>query len=127
MQKYRKKNTDTVVAIQIKLKISDGGINYEKWGGTQWAKQDDWIVNNNGEVYTIDQESFAKTYERVSKGLYVKTATVWAEQADSDGQIKTKEGLSDYKAGDMLVYNGPDRTDGYCMGMDKFRSMYELA
>ena len=37
----------------------------------------------------------------------------------------TKEGATAYEAGDMLVFNGPARTDGYAMSAKKFESLYE--
>ena len=50
-----------------------------------------------------------------------------AEAAASAGVIDTKEGSTGYEAGDYLVYNGPDRTDGYAVGREKFEEMYEPA
>ena len=58
-------------------------------------------------------------------GAYVKTTPVWAEIAGESGSVKTKEGRSDYKKGDYLVYNNEDGTDAYCMDAIKFVSMYE--
>jgi len=55
----------------------------------------------------------------------VKTAPVWAEQAKAPGAVKTKEGQSHYEAGDYLVFNNEDGSDGYCMSASKFEAMYE--
>ena len=124
LQQYEKIPGNPVIAVQINLELDGGGVGYRKWGGDQWAKQGDWIVDNDGEAYTIDAESFARTYSKVGPGQYVKTARVWAEEAQFCGQIQTKEGASAYEAGDMLVYNEADRGDGYCVSADKFREMY---
>ena len=77
MKKYRKSENIPVVAIQLNLETE--GISYQKWGGPQHCKAGDRLVNNQGEVYSIDAGSFAATYREVSPGLYEKVATVWAE------------------------------------------------
>jgi hypothetical protein len=125
LNRYVKRSGQAVTAIQINLEIS--GFSYEKWGATQHCKKGDWLVENNGEAYTVDAESFALTYTCISPGQYIKTASVWAEIATCDGQINTKEGVSHYKAGDYLVYNQEERKDGYCNTAEKFVKMYELA
>jgi hypothetical protein len=122
LTRYVKRPDQAVTAIQI---IS--GFGYKKWGSIQRCKKGDWLVENNGEVYTIDAESFALTYTCISPGRYNKTAPVWAEIATCDGQINTKEGVSHYKAGDYLVYNQEERKDGYCTTAEKFVKMYEPA
>ena len=73
----------------------------------------------------MDEASFAKTYRRVSPGIYVKTTPVWAEVASKPGSVATKEGESHYKAGDYLVSNNEDGTDAYCVSRAKFQSLYE--
>jgi hypothetical protein len=123
--RYVKLPDQAVTAIQINLEIP--GFSYEKWGSIQQCKKGDWLVENNGEVYTVDAESFALTYTCISPGRYLKTAPVWAEIATSDGQINTKEGVSHYKAGDYLVYNQEERKDGYCITAEQFVKMYEPA
>jgi hypothetical protein len=120
---YRKKNDQLVVAVKLDL-VTDGLI-YQKWGSQQRAKAGDWLVDNAGEVYTVDADVFARTYESVSRGLFRKTGTVWAEVANSAGSVKTKEGESHYEKGDYLVFNNKDGSDGYCMSAEKFRAMYE--
>jgi len=37
-----------------------------------------WIVNNDGDIYTVDRDTFARTYGAVSTGIYKKLAPVWA-------------------------------------------------
>ena len=49
----------------------------------------------------------------------VAATAVWAEVAAVGGAIQTKEGMSHYKAGDYLVYNEEDGTDGYCMTAER--------
>ena len=123
LQRYRKKPDTAVTAVCVDLDTD--GFTYKKWGGVQTCKPGDWLVDNDGDVYTIDAKTFESTYREVEPGRYVKSAPVWAEVADSDGVIKTKEGSTEYRSGDYLVYNGPNRTDGYAMGPKKFEEMYE--
>jgi len=123
MKRYRKKSDYAVIAVQLDLDTE--GFIYQKWGSEQQCKPKDWIINNNGEIYTVDHQVFQKTYQELSPGVYVKTTPVWAEVAQESGAIPTKEGRSHYKAGDYLVFNNEDGSDGYCMGAEKFESMYE--
>jgi hypothetical protein len=123
LNRYRKKADQFVVAIKVDLDTD--GFTYNKWGGVQQCKRGDWLLDNNGDIYTVDGEVFTRTYRRVSAGRYVKTTQVWAEVATDTGSIATKEGRSAYQAGDYLVYNNEDGTDAYCMNAAKFESMYE--
>lgn len=123
-RKYMKKDKP-VAAVQLQLDTD--GFTYRKWGGVQTCKPGDWLVDNGGEIYTVDQESFRRTYRAVSLGVYKKVAAVWAEVADRAGTIQTKEGTTDYVAGDYLVYNEADGTDGYAVGADTFERTYRLA
>ena len=124
-QKYKKKPTSFITAVQLDLDTE--GFAYNKWGGKQVSKRGDWLVNNNGDTYTIAKDTFAQTYDFVSPGVYVKSAPVWAEVAEKAGKLKTKEGETAYEAGDYLVYNNEDGTDAYAMRPASFKSMYELA
>lgn len=124
MPKYIKRDNKPVVAIQVNLGLA--GFTYYKWGGTQRCKPCDWIVDNDGDVYSIDQETFASTYKQISPGQYIKDVPVWAVTATEAGKIETKEGFSDYEPGDYIVYNNQDGTDGYCVKPDKFTSMYKM-
>jgi len=125
LRKYLKKTTSQVVAIQLDLETD--GFTYQKWGSTQTCKAGDWIVNNGGDVYTVDRDTFARTYRAVSPGIYEKVAPVWAEVAAQPGQIATKEGVTHYKAGAYLVYNEADGKDGYAVEAEAFEKMYEPA
>ncbi len=124
-KQYRKKSTETVTAVQLDLDTE--GFSYEKWGGAQFCKPGDWLVNNNGDVYTIDRQTFADSYEQLSQGCYAKTGTVWAEVAEADGTVSTKEGSTDYRTGDYLVSNDMAGTDSYAVSREKFEEMYEPA
>ncbi|RLJ20430.1 hypothetical protein DJ030_06875 [bacterium endosymbiont of Escarpia laminata] len=124
LTRYRKRPDQTVTAVQLDLETT--GFVYQKWGAEQRCKQGDWLVNNDGDIYTVDADVFVRTYRQVSPGHFVKTTPVWAQQAGRDGSIKTIEGESHYKAGDYLVYNNEDGTDGYCMSTDSFHTMYEM-
>ena len=123
-RRYRKKADQFVVAVQLDLD-TDGFI-YRKWGAEQRCQQGDWVVDNNGDHYTVDGEVFARTYRKISPGIYVKTTPIWAEVAAEPGQVDTKEGVSRYQAGDYLVSNNEDGTDAYCISAAKFESRYEL-
>ena len=121
--RYRKRADQTVTAVQLDLDTD--GFAYRKWGARQQCKRGDWIVDNAGEVYTVDQDTFAQTYRRLRAGTYLKTTPVWAEVADEAGSIATKEGRSHYVRGDYLVSNNEDGTDPYCVTADRFEAMYE--
>lgn len=121
--KYVKRASQRVVAVQLALDTT--GFTYRKWGGEQRCKPGDWIVNNEGEVYTVDRASFERTYRQVGVGTYVKTTPVWAEVAPEAGCVPTKEGATNYKAGDYLVFNQEDGGDPYAVSADKFEEMYE--
>lgn len=115
----------TIVAVRLALETD--GFTYRKWGGTQRCKAGDWIVANRGEVYTVDAESFARTYREESPGVYRKITPVWAEKAAVAGRVPTKEGATGYAAGDYLVSNGPDGQDSYAVTAAEFEAMYERA
>jgi hypothetical protein len=119
---YRKRQP--VIAVKLDLDMQD--LKYRKWGGTQRAKGGDWLVDNDGDTYTVNAASFAGTYQRLRPGVYLKTTPIWAEIAAKAGSIRTKEGSSHYKSGDYLVYNHRNGRDGYCMTAKKFKSMYKL-
>lgn len=124
LNKFMHRPDQFVTAVQIDLDLPTGVL-YHKWGGTQQASRGDWLLNNQGECYTVDQESFAATYREIQPGQYCKVGSVWAAVATIDGTIDTKEGQSSYLAGDYIVYNNQDGTDGYCVTAAKFLSMYE--
>ena len=123
-QRYRKRANQSVVA--VRLALDTPGFTYRKWGAEQQCKTNDWLVDNDGDTYTVDASVFARTYRQVGPGQYVKTTPVWAERAAASGAIKTKEGQSHYGAGDYLVFNEEDGGDGYCVSAAKFAEMYEL-
>lgn len=125
MQKYKSK-AGPIQAIQLNFN-TEGEVlfKYLKWGGEQSAKCGDWLASRDGEVYTIDKKSFAATYVSTDVfGWYVKNVQVWAEVAQTDGKIQTKEGFTDYVAGDYLVYNEDNRNDGYAISAEKFEKLY---
>ena len=124
-RKYRKRSSQFVTA--VKLDLDTKGLVYRKWGSTQRAKRGDWIVDNDGEVYTVDSRSFARTYSRLRPGVFIKTQPVWAEVASAAGSVKTKEGKSRYGRGDYLVFNDANGGDAYCMSAKKFKAMYRPA
>jgi len=122
--RYRKKTDAYIIAVQLNLETE--GFTYHKWGAEQQCKKDDWLVNNEGETYTVDAEVFTKTYRMTTPGIYTKCTAVWAEKADQNGSVLTKEGESHYRRGDYIVSNDEDGSDSYSMSSGKFESMYEL-
>jgi hypothetical protein len=123
--RYRKKPDQAVTA--IKLDLETDGLKYRKWGARQVAKRGDWLVDNDGEIYTVDARSFARTYRKVGPGRFVKKAPVWAEVAAEAGSVATKEGRTRYRRGDFIVYNERRGGDAYAIGAARFKAMYERA
>lgn len=126
-QRYRRRPGRPVAAVRLLLET--GGFQYRKWGGDQHCKPGDWLVDNDGDVYTVDADSFARTYSPAGApagpGAYVKTGRVWAERAASAGSVPTREGSTEYAAGDYLVSNAEDGSDRYAIAAAKFESLYE--
>lgn len=108
----------------VRLALDTDGLVYQKWGGEQRAKPGDWIVDNNGDVYSVDADVFARTYRQTATGAYVKTTPVWAERATRAGSVKTKEGSTQYEAGDYIVSNNSDGSDEYAMTAQTFEALY---
>ena len=123
--KYVKRPSQTVAAVQLALNTK--GFTYRKWGSVQRCRARDWIVDNDGDVYTVNRVSFRRTYRRVGPGVYVKKTPVWAEVAAAAGRVKTKEGSTGYKRGDYLVFNQKNGADGYAVSAKKFKRMYVRA
>lgn len=123
-RKYRRKSNALVTAVQLDLDTD--GFTYFKWGGEQRCRAGDWIVNNEGDTYTVAQDTFAETYELLSPGVFKKVAPVWAEQASEAGVVETKEGTTSYDAGDYLVFNNEDGSDAYAVSKNKFEDTYDL-
>ena len=121
--KYVKRADQAVVAVPLALETA--GFTYRKWGGMQMCKAGDWLVNNDGDVYTVDHATFERTYRRLGLGTYVKTTPVWAAVADAAGSVPTKEGVTRYQAGDYLVFNEEQGADAYAVPAAKFETMYE--
>jgi hypothetical protein len=124
-RKYIKRSGTPVVAVQLALDTD--GFTYRKWGGVQTCKRGDWIVNNNGDVYSVDRSTFERTYSPDTLGTFRKVTPVWAEIAEQDGAIPTKEGETQYKAGSYIVCNDEQGNDSYAMDREAFEKMYEPA
>lgn len=122
-RRYRKRPDSFVTAVRLDLDTE--GFTFQKWGGPQTCKAGDWIVDNDGDVYSVDADTFDRTYEMRSPGVYVKTTTVWAEVAEAKGVVKTLEGSTAYEVGDYLVFNQEDGSDAYAMSAESFERMYE--
>jgi hypothetical protein len=123
--KYVKRPSQAVAAVQLAMDTK--GFTYKKWSSVQRCKPRDWIVDNDGDVYTVDRVSFRRTYRQVGPGVYVKKTPVWAEVAAAAGRVKTKEGSTGYKRGDYLVFNHKNGADGYAISAKTFKRMYVRA
>ena len=108
----------------VRLTLDTDGLVYRKWGGDQRAKAGDWIVDNDGDVYTVDADVFTRTYRKTGTGTYVKSTPVWAERASQAGSVKTKEGVTHYDAGDYIVSNHHDGSDEYAIAAETFETLY---
>ena len=49
--RYRRKPHQAVSAVRLALEFD--GFNYRKWGGEQRAQVGDWLVDHDGDVYTV--------------------------------------------------------------------------
>ena len=123
-ERYRPRCDHFVVA--VRLNLDTDGFSYRKWGHEQHGKGGDWLVDNDGDVYTVDAESFANTYRELRRGHYVKSTRIWAEQATEEGRVATKEGHTRYAKDDWLVSNNEDGSDTYAISAEKFEKLYEL-
>jgi hypothetical protein len=124
-RRYLRRPDAYVVA--VRLALDTDGLVYRKWGGEQRAKPGDWLVDNNGEVYTVDAAVFARTYRPAGPGTYVKTTAIWAERTEQAGSVATHEGVTHYSAGDYLVSNDEDGSDQYAITADRFEKLYVAA
>ena len=51
-RRYRKNPDQFVTAVRLNLDTQ--GFVFNKWGGEQRCKPGDWLVDNDGDVYTVD-------------------------------------------------------------------------
>ena len=125
-RRYIRRPDSPVVAIRLDLETD--GLVYRKWGDEQRAKRGDWLVDNDGDVYTVDADVFARTYRPAGggPGTYVKSTPIWATKAETAGSVATKEGRTHYEAGDYLVSNSSDGSDQYAISAAQFESLYML-
>ena len=121
--RYLKRPNQAVCAVQLALETN--GFTYRKWGDVQTCKAGDWLVDNDGDVYSVARATFERTYRRQPDGRFLKMTPVWAEVAAEAGSVKTQEGATHYEKGDYLVSNESDGGDAYAVTKDKFDAMYE--
>ena len=123
-RRYVRRPDSPVVAIRLDLDLD--GFAYRKWGDLQRAKRGDWLVDNAGDVYTVDADVFARTYHPAGSGpgTYLKSTPVWATKAEKEGSVATKEGRTHYQAGDYIVSNSSDGSDHYAITAAKFEALY---
>ncbi|SMF15405.1 hypothetical protein SAMN02745866_01004 [Alteromonadaceae bacterium Bs31] len=120
---YQRK-VNSVSAVQLKLDLIE--FRFRKWGAEQRCKKNDWLVDNEGDVYPVDKDYFDKYYRQIGPGEYTKVGTVWAEQAAHTGFTPTLEGQSEFRVGDYIVYDQPEGGDAHVVEKSKFEVMYAL-
>lgn len=130
LAKYR----PTGLYTAVRIPVDSEGIHYTKWGGQQFGKPGDFLVHNLtvDEVYTVDYVSFTQSFEASefvpgagAAGIYRKKTFAYAVQATEPGIVETKEGATNYFAGDYIVANNPDGSDAWAMSAEKFVKLYE--
>lgn len=124
MKQYERRPDGLIIAIQIRLDLEAGGIAYRKWDSEQWGKRGDWLINDDGDTYTVSAENFANDYELSESGLYRNTAKVWAEEATGSGFVEIRGGTAPFVEGNMLVFSDPDRKEGQVFFYNKFNRLY---
>jgi hypothetical protein len=124
-RQYQRKKNQFVRAVQLALE-TDGFV-YRKWGAEQRCKAGDWLVDNDGDVYTIAEQEFARTYREIEPARYWKSTPIWAERAAAAGSVQTLEGTTHYEAGDYIVANEEAGQPTYAVSAKKFEAMYEPA
>jgi hypothetical protein len=122
LERYRRRPSQFVTAVRLQLDIDE--LRFRKWGGVQRAKRGDWLVDNDGDVYTVDARTFRRTYKRLSPGVFLKKTPLYARVATSGGSIATQEGSTRYRRGDYVVFNDRSGRDGYAISRTKFRKLY---
>jgi hypothetical protein len=80
-----KRGRTTAFVTAVQLDLDTEGFRYNKWGGGKYANVA--IGSSTTTVTsTVSQEAFAKTHQLISPGVYLKTASVWAEVAEMQGK-----------------------------------------
>lgn len=130
-RRYRRRPDRPVLAVRLALDFD--ALAYRKWGAEQVARPGDWLVQAEGDTYTIAAAVFEETYAAVSPGCYVKVAKVWAYAAQAAGAVTTLEGETHYEAGDFIVRNGDEegaydgpKGEPYAIARATFEQLYEL-
>ena len=127
-RKYLPRPERPVVAVRVDFNADGFEFRYRKWGAEQLAKPGDWLVDNHGDVYTVDADVFARTYRAAKDqgpGAFVKTTPIWAARAETGGDVRTKEGATHYEPGDYLVWNSEDDdSDRYAIAAEEFERLY---
>ena len=121
-KRYRPRPDRYVVAVPLRLDLQ--GFSYRKWGAEQYCKAGDWLVDDDGDIHTVDSDVFAATYREIGRGLYSKSTPVWAYPALEPGSIRTEEGRTHYRKGDYVVSNTADGTEAYAMSAAEFEGIY---
>jgi hypothetical protein len=73
-------------------------------GAPMQAEAGDWeLTDDSGGRWTVQPETFARSYRRLLDGRYAKVERVNAVQLTSELQVPTAEGVSPARAGDWLL------------------------
>jgi hypothetical protein len=92
-RRFVKRPTQFVVGVQLYLETT--GFTYRKWGATQTCKPGDWLVNDDGDTYTIDRESFARTYQSTGPGMYMMVTRTRFRGRPSNGRTNRRRDPSE--------------------------------
>lgn len=74
-------------------------------GSTLWGQPGDWLVETDGERWTVDGEVFQRTYEHLEADVYRKVTPVLAAKLAHPDSVESREGVVNAERGDLLVCN----------------------
>lgn len=95
------KNAPEEVAIQ--LQSGTTGFSYHKWVTSQSCKPGDWIVKNAFDMYTVDENSFSRSYRAASLSCHRIFSPVRASMVGLGCTNESKEGFTQCQAGTTVA------------------------
>lgn len=84
-------------------------------GSTMQAQPGDWLVQSEGDTWSVEDGIFRVTYEHLRDDLYRKVTPVLAVELPAAGTVLSREGMVEAEQGDLLVCN----VTGECWSMPK--------
>lgn len=85
----------------------------------------DYLINDNGKEWVVKEHLFKKTYRDVGGGQYLKTARVYARQADSGLALAVPESVIEARPGDWVVSDMEGNS--WVMPDHEFTNQYEYS